>query len=303
MSGASVSVERKQSHMARRARRSLDRAIVGGLVVSAFFAARSRAHFVCRALSVTVALAAGLRLLAHNRGRRAETRPARAANSTLVSIVAHEIRAPLAAIRGAIGLLVEHGATLEPDRRSELLTVALDAAKQLGHLTDDLLLVSRISGGRLRVENSVFDIVSVVEEAASAEITHPISVVEQSDLPYVRGDALRVRQVVTNLLSNAVANAAEASVVLLSVTKHADDVRVTIFNEGRGIPPEEQPRLFLPFASLSERRVDSTGLGLYIAKELVEAMNGTIGFDTQPGRGAAFWFTLKAASPDKLLTG
>ena len=252
---------------------------------------------------MTVALAAGARLLARDRGRRARSRPARAANSTLVSIVAHEIRAPLAAIRGAIGLLVEHGATLEPDRRSELLTVALDATKQLGHLTDDLLLVSRISGGRLRVENSVFDIVGVVGDAASAEIVHPTCVVEQSDMPYARGDALRVRQVVTNLLSNAVANAAEASVVLLCVTKHADDVRVTVFNEGRGIPPEEQPRLFLPFASLSERRVDSTGLGLYIAKELVEAMNGRIGFDTLPGRGAAFWFTLKAASPDKHLTG
>ena len=111
-----------------------------------------------------------------------------------------------------------------------------------------------------------------------------------------RSDAMRVRQVVTNLLSNAVANATESSIVLASITRENDEVRVTIYNEGRGIPPEEQSRLFLPFASLTERRIDSTGLGLYIAKQLVQAMGGTIGFDTQPGRNAAFWFTLKAAT-------
>jgi signal transduction histidine kinase len=258
---------------------------------------RPRSNFPARALAAACVVAAGIRLLARRERRAGGGEPAAGGtNSTLVSIVAHEIRAPLAAIRGAVALLDEHDATLEPARRAELLRVAQDATKQLGYLVDDLLLISRIAGGRLTIEGGLLDIVSVVHDAANAELAHAVAVVEQDGIPLVSGDAQRVRQVVTNLLSNAVANAAEASIVLASITRHDDDVRVTIYNEGRGIPPEEQSRLFLPFAALTERRVDSTGLGLYIAKELVEAMGGRIGFDTQPGRNAAFWFTLKAAT-------
>ena len=191
-------------------------------------------------------------------------------------------------------MLNEHQAELEPGRRGELFGVALEATKQLAHLADDLLLISRISGGRLRVERSVIDLVAVVYAAANAQLYHTVSVVEQTEVPYVYGDSIRVHQVVSNLLSNAIANATESSIVLVSITRQAQSVRVTIYNEGRGIPPEEQSRLFLPFASLSERRIDSTGLGLYIAKELVVAMGGAIGFDTQPGRNAAFWFSLQS---------
>jgi signal transduction histidine kinase len=284
--------------MARWGSRAVDGAIVGGLVLSFAFAARPRSHFRARAFAAVCVVAAGTRLLARPQAACGPDLPAASTSSTLVSIVAHEIRAPLAAIRAAVALLDEHAATLEPARRGELLNVALDASKQLGRLVDDLLLISRITGRRLAVERVPLDIVSIVHDAANAEMTHAIAVVEQDDLPKVSGDTLRIRQVVTNLLSNAVASATEASIVLASITRHGDDVRVTIYNEGRGIPPEEQSRLFLPFAALTERRVDSTGLGLYIAKELVEAMGGTIGFDTQPGRNAAFWFTLKAAAPD-----
>jgi signal transduction histidine kinase len=285
--------------MARWGSRAVDASIVAGLVLSFVFAARPRGNFLVHGLGIGLAAAAGARLLSRH-GAASPSGEAQGGNasSTLVSIVAHEIRAPLAAIRGAVALLDEHEATLDTARRVELLHVALDASKQLGYLVDDLLLISRIAGGRLVVERTAVDIVSVVHDAANAEMGHAIAVVAQDGVPPVGGDALRVRQVVTNLLSNAVANATESSIVLASITHGDDDVRVTIYNEGRGIPPEEQSRLFLPFASLSERRVDSTGLGLYIAKQLVEAMGGAIGFYTQPGRNAAFWFTLKAATTD-----
>lgn len=283
--------------MARWRSRVIDAAIVGGLALSFGFAARPRGNFRARALGLGFTAAAWARLLANRKGAADEgAATAASSNSTLVSIVAHEIRAPLASIRGAVALLEEHADTLETSRRTELLHVALDATRQLGYLVDDLLLISRISGGRLVVERDALDIVTVVNDAANAEMGHAIAVVEQDGIPPVNGDAMRVRQVVTNLLTNAVANAAESSIVLASITHQNDEVRVTIYNEGRGIPPEEQSRLFLPFASLSERRIDSTGLGLYIAKQLVQAMGGTIGFDTQPGRNAAFWFTLKAAT-------
>jgi signal transduction histidine kinase len=286
--------------MARWGSRAVDGAIVSGLALTFVFAARPRSNSLVRGAGVAFIAAAGARLFAHRGDAFKAGNGASAIDtkSTLVSIVAHEIRAPLAAIRGAVALLDEHDATLAASRRAELMHVALDATKQLGYLVDDLLLISRIAGGRLLVERSAIDLAAVVHDAANAEINRVIEVVAQDGLPSVRGDAMRVRQVVTNLLSNAVASATESSIVLASITRHDDGVRVTIYNEGRGIPPEEQSRLFLPFASLSERRVDSTGLGLYIAKELVEAMGGTIGFDTQPGHSAAFWFTLKAAVTD-----
>ncbi len=280
--------------MARLGSRTVDGAIVGGLLLYGIFAAPGRRNFLYRGIGLVLAGAAGFRLLARRASGDGGAPAAAASSSTLVSIVAHEIRAPLTAIRGAVALLDEHDLTLDPGRRHELFHVALDAVKQLGYLVEDLLLVSRISGGRLGVERVGFDLVAIVHDAANAEVSQTIAVVEQDGVPFVYGDTTRVRQVLTNLFSNAVGNAAEASIVLASITHADDDVRVTVYNEGRGIPPEEQSRLFLPFASLSERRVDSTGLGLYIAKELVEAMGGTIGFDTQPGRNAAFWFTLSA---------
>jgi signal transduction histidine kinase len=276
----------------------IDSTIISGLIVSSVFAARPRAHAVLRPVAIGLSLAAGLRLLWQHRAEPSASDPLAigGASGPLVSIVAHDIRAPLAAIRGAVALLDEHDATLEAQRRRELIDVALDATKQLGLLAEDLMLVSRITGGRLTVEDVAVDIVSIVRDAANAEMFHTVAVVEQEHIPPVRGDSLRVRQVVTNLLRNAIANAAQASIVLASITLAGSDVRVTIYNEGRGIPPEEQSRLFLPFASMSERRVDSTGLGLYISKELVEAMGGRIGFETQPGRNAAFWFTLTAVT-------
>ena len=230
--------------MARWGSRALDTAIVSGLVLSFVFAARPRGHSLAPRIGLPFALLAGWRLFAtdHRWPFATQVSPA-SANSTLVSIVAHEIRAPLAAIRGAVALLDEHALTLENDRRSELLRVAFDASKQLGLLVDDLLLISRIAGGRLAVERGPVDIVSVVRDAASAEVAQEITVVEQEEHPKCqRRPPLRIRQVVGNLLSNAVANATASSLVLASITREERDVRVTVYNEGRGILPEEQSR-------------------------------------------------------------
>lgn len=285
--------------MARWGSRAVDAIIAGGLVVSLGFAMRPRAHSLARRAAVALGLLASARLATRRGpGARGADRPALqddpVAGSTLVSIVAHEIRAPLAAIRGAASLLDQYESQLDRTRRRELLSVALDASQQLARLIDDLLLVSRIAGGRLRVERAEVDLVTLVRDASTAELTRQITVVAQENLPNVYGDPLRVRQVTTNLLTNALAHATDQSIVIVSIVAEGEGVRTTIFNEGRGIAPEEQSKLFLPFADLNERRVDSTGLGLYIAKELVDAMGGEIGFDTQPGRNAVFWFTLPA---------
>ncbi|MFN2460741.1 MAG: sensor histidine kinase [Candidatus Velthaea sp.] len=285
--------------MAEWQERAIDGGIAGGLVLSLGFAMRPQAHPLVRSTAAALSVLASVRMLTGRRSapprEPAVLMPEPGENGKLVSIVAHEIRAPLAAILGAASLLDQYDGQIERPRRRELLRVALDATHQLAHLIDDLLLASRISGGHLSVERFEMDMVALVRDAIEAELTHSITVAAQEVLPNVYGDPVRTRQVVTNLLTNARAYATDKSIVIVSIVADADAVRTTIFNEGRGIAPEEQSKLFLPFANLSERRVDSTGLGLYIAKELVEAMGGTIGFDTQPGRNAVFWFTLPAA--------
>jgi len=282
--------------MGRIERRAIDGIIAGGLAISLGFATRPGAHSLARRALAAFGVLACFRLVSV-RARRKGDMPSvdPLASSTLVSIIAHEIRAPLASIRGAASLLDEYDGQIDRARRHELLAVALDASQQLAHLVDDLLLVSRISGGRLRVERTQVDLMAIVRDTAAAELTHQITVVAQEDLPNVYGDPLRVRQITTNLISNARAHASDNSLVIVSVTQEGDDIRTAIFNEGQGIAPEQQSKLFLPFADLNERRVDSTGLGLYLAKQLVEAMGGEIGFDTQPGSNAVFWFTLPAA--------
>jgi signal transduction histidine kinase len=285
--------------MARWRSRAIDSIIAGGIAVSLGFAMRPRAHSLTRFLAAIFALTASTRMLARG-SRPGAGNPAAPAhdaitNGTLVAIVAHEIRAPLSAIRGAASLLDEYDGQLDGKRRSELLAVTLDASQQLARLVDDLLLVSRITAGRLAVERTEVDLVSLVRAAARTELSPSVTIVTQESLPGVHADAVRTRQVVTNLLANAINHASEKSIVIVSIVADGAFVRTTIFNEGRGIPPDEQSKLFLPFANLSESRIDSTGLGLYIAKQLVNAMGGSIGFDTQPGHNAVFWFTLPAA--------
>lgn len=275
--------------MDRFQNRTTDDIVACGLAVSVAFALRGRAHFLVRASAAAFGLAAAVRLL------RKRTPPPSRTDDPLVAIVAHEIRGPLASIRGAASLLEQYESQLEGERRRKLVRAVLDAAGQLSGIVDDLLLVSRIDAGNLPLERTELDLDGLVRDAMPEGEAQRIALVAQKNVPQVLGDPVRVRQVVGNLVSNALAYATEQSLVIVAVAGEGATVRTSIFNEGNGIPPEEQSKLFLPFARLSERRIDSTGLGLYIAKQLVEAMGGRIGFTTDPGRNAVFWFTLPAA--------
>lgn len=211
-------------------------------------------------------------------------------------MIAHEMRSPLATIRGAAGLLTDHFDRLPAERRNELLGVIDDATLQIDRVVQDLMVLSRLNEGVLAIEPENLDLVAIVRDAASAlKARFPertITIAPQDDMPFVRGDAIRVRQIVTNLIANAIGYSIEHSVIIVSVVLEGNAVRVSVYNEGNGIAPSEQDKLFLPFATLSERTSESTGLGLFIAKGLVEAMNGDIGFSTDPGENALFWFSL-----------
>ena len=217
-------------------------------------------------------------------------------DTPFVSLIAHEMRSPLSTIRGAVALLGDHHEHLSAERRGELLAVIDDSTLHIDRVIQDLMVLSRLNDGALAIEPIDVDLVKVIQDVARALNSRfperAVTIALEDDVPAVYADAIRVRQIVTNLVANAISYSQETSTVIVSIIRDDDRVRTSIFNEGHGIPPSEQAKLFTPFATLSARTAESTGLGLFIAKGLVEAMHGTIGFSTQPGEHALFWFTL-----------
>jgi len=215
--------------------------------------------------------------------------------STLIGILAHELRSPLATLRGAVDLLRRREG-LPPERREEILAITDEATSHLARIVDDAVAAVRAGRGDLPIVGTLVDLEAAVRDCVRASTTDrsspPITVATQDGLPLVNGDETRIRQIVTNLLQNALAHADAGSTVIVSIVRDGEHARVTFHNDGHGIDDAQQSQLFRPFAGSG--RAGSLGLGLYIAKRLVEAMGGAISYDTIPGETATFWFTLPA---------
>jgi len=221
------------------------------------------------------------------------------AQNEFFSIVSHEVRSPLAAIRGASALLEEHFQNLTPERRTELLGVLTSSTARLGGIFEDFLLLSRMDAGKLSLRSEPVDPITVVEESvARAESEHPhreFRTLYLNPVPKVLADEGRVVQVISNLLSNAAKYSPEHTVIVAEITWQDDVVRFAVRNEGRGIPEHERAKLFTRFGRLSGADDSSIGLGLFICAQLVQAMGGRIGCDSVPDRVTTFWFSLPTA--------
>ncbi|WP_051341390.1 response regulator [Azospirillum halopraeferens] len=236
------------------------------------------------------------------------------AKSDFLRMISHELRTPLNGVLGTIGLLLD--GPLGEDQRLYAQT-ARESGEVLLTILNDILDLSKMEAGKLTMESNRFSPVAVVESVVSllaARATAKgiaLAACVPGDLPpAVRGDAGRLRQVLLNLAGNAV-KFTEAGGVGVRVAIDADTadpqaadpepgagtvrLRFEVHDTGIGIPPEAQPSLFTEFTQVAptlSRRYGGTGLGLAISKRLVEAMGGTIGFDSAPGRGSRFWFVL-----------
>ncbi len=214
------------------------------------------------------------------------------------SMVSHEVRSPLAAIRGATALLQTHFETLGLERRQELLSVLSSSTARLSSIFEDFLLLSRMEAGHLALRIERVAPVPIIEESlARMRSEHPdraFNAAYLEPVPYVLADEGRTVQIITNLLSNAVKYGFPESAIHVDVKPAADHVTISILNEGTGIEEADRDKLFTRFGHLAAGD-GSTGLGLYICRELVTMMNGTIGFDSEPGKRTAFWFTLPRA--------
>ncbi|WP_039916474.1 ATP-binding protein [Cellvibrio mixtus] len=217
-----------------------------------------------------------------------------------VSIVSHELRTPLTAIMGSLklmasGKLEHHGGT------EKILQIAVQNSEKLARLINDLLDMDKLIAGKMEFDSTIQPLLPLIEKALESnqyyaqqyQVSYRLQVPSTS--PLVNVDALRLQQVLTNLLSNAAKFSPPHSEILISLLLEADRVQVTIQDQGTGIAKDQQHKLFKKFSQIdssSTRQKGGTGLGLAISKELIERMGGSIGVNSSPGQGSCFYFSL-----------
>ena len=216
----------------------------------------------------------------------------------LVATVAHEFRTPLTSLRMAIHVLIERLLGEVNDRQVEMLLAARDDCERLQGIVEDLLDLSRIQAGKVEIAMTPVSARSVVDAAvaAKAEAAAAVGVklsekVGEPILP-VLVDAERITLVFDNLIDNAIRYSPRGSCIEVRVTPAAGHVRFEVVDEGAGIAPEFQQRIFEKFFRSPGTKGEGVGLGLYISREIVLAHGGDMGVESEPGKGSCFWFTL-----------
>jgi PAS domain S-box-containing protein len=226
------------------------------------------------------------------------------AKSAFLANTSHEIRTPLNGLLGLARLAMQ--ADLPEARRQQYLAQIVDSAESLGGIMSDILDVSKIEAGKFALEDTPFDLRDALKAvhhaydalAAVKGLALLLDIDEQ--LPAtVRGDPLRVRQILSNFITNALKFTERGHVRIAATLRPDGAVRLAVSDTGPGVPDETQARLFRPFSqgdSSTTRRYGGTGLGLSICRELAQLMGGAVGMESTPGHGSTFWADLPLPS-------
>jgi signal transduction histidine kinase/CheY-like chemotaxis protein len=234
-----------------------------------------------------------------------------------LSNMSHEIRTPMNGIMGALKLLTDTKLT---DKQSRLVSLALSSSRTLGALLNDILDISKIEAGKIELSETPFELDALAEEIVGAQRLKLTSGqvqlnyrFDQVDQYHLLGDELRLKQILNNLISNAIKFTNQGTVSLTVSQLSTEQVkdrnvgcfRFAVTDTGIGLTEAQAHKLFERFAQADKsttRKYGGTGLGLSISKSLVELMGGNIGVHSEYGKGATFWFTLPltllSAKPD-----
>jgi signal transduction histidine kinase len=222
------------------------------------------------------------------------------AEREFVSNAAHELRNPLAGISGAIEVL-QSGAKDDPEARERFLRRLAEDAERMTRLTQSLLALARVEATGEREETEVVDVSLAAAEAAEAlEVPGGVELDCEIEPDLVaQGDPVLLRQVLVGLLTNACTNTpAPGTVTLRALRGESENVMIEVEDTGKGIPPDEQSRVFERFyRGSSAMEGEGFGLGLAIAKGMVDVMGGNIGLRSEPGSGSIFWVRLRVPEP------
>jgi signal transduction histidine kinase len=217
-----------------------------------------------------------------------------------IDTLSHELKTPLTSIIAAAGLLAEELEAGGDHSHQRLIQTIIHNANTLENRLAELLDIVKTGTGEIQLQLEPVDIKSLLR-GTGMQISPLIQGKGQRleldlppSLPIIRGDGQRLEQVVLNLLNNATKFSAEGCDIVLRARSHDTEILVEVQDSGIGIAPEEQPRLFKPYSRLNadRQRHPGLGLGLALAKQVVELHGGKIWVESQPGKGSIFFFTL-----------
>jgi len=220
-----------------------------------------------------------------------------------IATASHELRTPLAAVYGAAQTLLRHDFALDEGGRNRFISLIADESERLGRIVNEILLANQLDAGRLDLGSEPFEPAEVVDRVVEATQVHAptevtLTVNVDREVPFVAADKDKVRQVLVNLVENAIKYSPDGGTIEVGVEPHEGSVRFWVRDEGLGIPEGEETKIFEKFYRLDpqmSRGVGGTGLGLYICNELVTRMGGRIWVEANGKKGSTFLFELRAA--------
>jgi signal transduction histidine kinase len=225
-----------------------------------------------------------------------------------MGMASHQLRTPLTSVKGYLSMVLEGDVGKVTPQQHKLLQEAYNSSERMVHLIADFLNVSRLQTGKFVIEKTPMDIKAIVkQEVKSLEIMangHGMKLranITDSPLP-LYADEQKVRQVIMNLIDNAIYYSHPNSTIVINVERINDDMSLTVIDTGIGVPSDEQSKLFTKFfraKNARKQRPDGTGVGLYLARRVVHGHNGSIIFSSTEGKGSTFGFKLPLQTEKK----
>jgi signal transduction histidine kinase len=224
-----------------------------------------------------------------------------ATKDEFVSMASHQLRTPLTSVKGYISMVLEGDAGDITDSQRQLLNEAFASSERMVHLIGDFLNVSRLQTGKFVVDRHEVDLAKVTEQEVEGirqiALSHNITLAyaKPSRIPMLYLDEGKMRQVIMNFIDNAVYYSPENTAITIKLTVEDGDVVLRVTDKGMGVPPEEQSHLFGRFfraENARKQRPDGTGIGLYLAKKIIDGHEGKVVFESTLGKGSTFGFRL-----------